>query len=309
MYNEEIKNRYIKWKLQRTTMNPSTLPNIFNKTEKFEKELGRDVCNFSTEEDLDMLQTMSSYSFESMSQMISVLKMYTDWCMVQGFVDDYQNHFMVIRPNQIVNVSAIQMRVISPEMLDIMLQQLENPCEQFLLLALYEGIKGQAYSEISQMKRGDIDERNNTINIYKRGVMHYSDRLCTIAIKSAETYVYYPHFITENENAIREVNLIHSDYVYKEKPNCKDNASLFRKGKRIYTQLATIFDDFGMKDYMTPQAILDSGIVNTLIAKCKESGKTLEEILYYTDEVKKLEKKYNRRIIKKNFIQKYSYLL
>ena len=62
MYNAEVKFRFIEEKEAETTLPNNYLNRLFNRTEIYEDQLGKDVCNFTFNEIVDMYKSMRIFS-------------------------------------------------------------------------------------------------------------------------------------------------------------------------------------------------------------------------------------------------------
>ena len=77
MYNQDIKERYIREKSITTVMPEGYLGRMFQKTMPFEKALGKDVCNFSNSEIINLYKTWNLGSLTSLYVYNNTLQVYT----------------------------------------------------------------------------------------------------------------------------------------------------------------------------------------------------------------------------------------
>ena len=81
MFNEKLKNIYIKEKSESVTLPSNYLECQFNKVEKMEEESNKDVCNFTAYEIIEYYKTLNIAALESLAVMNSHFSMYTQWCL------------------------------------------------------------------------------------------------------------------------------------------------------------------------------------------------------------------------------------
>ena len=118
MYNEDIKQRYILEKESTTSTPEGCLKKLFQKTSEYEKRLEKDISSFTVYEIIDFYKTFNTPSQGSLVVINSHLNLYTDWCLKQNLVSDYQNHFYEINHDILqtcINTLALKRSIISRE--------------------------------------------------------------------------------------------------------------------------------------------------------------------------------------------------
>lgn len=276
MYNEELKQRYIKEKMATTTINKFLLPNLFEKSRPFEERLNKDLCNFTTREAENMLRTNDYASLDSIVVATSSYKLYVDWCITQGLVTDSQNHFNEFTWNRLatmINKEKVKLKVVTRDQLISWCEQLPNPRNQFVLLAIFEGIGGKDYREVWNIHRSDIDVDNCTIRLIDKGEVTFSKKLCYYALNSADEEYYY----SMSAKMTKKVKFKESDLVIKEYPNTfRDDE--FLKGRNIYSTAMRSFAYLDI-DYLRPNDLRTSGIIHMINSEKERLGLTTDEYL------------------------------
>lgn len=301
MYNENTKKRYIEEKTEQTIINKYFLPNLFKKSEQFEENLNKDVCNFTKVEIADMLKLMGFSSLESVRVIVSGYSLYTDWCMAHGLVEDAQNHFREFDSNSLtdlLNANLRQLKITDRQQIMEWLSQLYNPSDKFLILAIFEGIKGKDFNELYNLTIDDIDINNHTINVVGKGKMKVSKELCNIALESYETNEFYP-MAGEMK---RQGTFIPSDKIIKDYPNVKVDADDFRKGRRLYARILRCMRYLGIDSYFDSNTLINSGIVDMVKRESERLGITNAE--YVDNHLDDINKRYGKNFTKKTFINK-----
>lgn len=301
MYNQDLKLRYKQEKESYTTVAAYYFNSLFKKTEPFEEALDKDISNFTTYEIINMYKTLSIMSLDTISTMNSNLSMYTQWCIQQNLVNDFQNHFLEINREMMasfVNKYAMNQKVVSRDKITEWCNQMPNPSDAFCLLALFEGLKGSGYLEIAYARMEDFE--NNVFTSYQGRQIKISDELVNFAILSNET-LEYQSITREMKHA---VDLIDNGRIIKDYPNVRANESLPILRRRIQTKLVRIFDYLGILNWMNGNDVRMSGVIHLINSNSKKINVTGKQYLY-GDGLKEIKKQYDLNIAPSTFVNKY----
>lgn len=284
MYNEEIKKRYIIEKESTTCTPKDYLSRQFNKIEEFEIRLNKDISCFTVYEIVDLYKTLNFASIESLTVLNSHFALYTDWCLRQNMVPDCQNHFMEITPDVVrscVNTIALKKSIVTRETLYKWFNELQNPSDAFIMLALFEGIKGKEFCEIVNLKMSDFS--GNKVKLCTGRELIVSDKLVELAKKTDETLEYY----AVKAGSLKTYRLEDEGYIIKNFHNCESAVSDFQRGRRIYTKLIRSFEYLGVAEWMKPNSLVESGKIEYINTRSKELGITGKEFIYseYASEI------------------------
>ena len=270
MYNDELKQRYIQDKTQRTTVDEYYYPSLFKKTSVFEEQLQKDLCNFTVSEIEDMMKMWGFTSYNNIATFLSSCSIYVNWCMNQGMVLDSQNHFAEIKPERyssFVDKTIYEMRIASREQIMEWVMELQNPSDQFVFLGVFEGLKGKGYCEYVDLLESDIDIKSSTINLRNtRGKVKFSKELCNFGLQSAETLVYTP----STGKMSKETKLIESGKVIKDPVNMRSNRTMESAGRRTYFKLLRAFNYLGIDSYFDPNSLQNSGMIDMINRRSAE---------------------------------------
>lgn len=300
MYNETIKNRYIQEKESTTNTPNGYLMRQFNKTESFEQRLGKDISNFTAYEIEDFYKTLNMKSVESLIVLHSHLSLYTQWSLQQNLVVDCQNHFDEIDSSSFVNyinVLLFKKSIITRKDLYRLIDKLDNPSDAFIMLALFEGIEGENYSEITNLKMSDFN--GNKVKLCTGRELTVSSKLVSLAEESNREMVY--HSIDKG----RDFPLIENGLIIKEYPNCRTESSR-NKGRRIYSKVRRNLEKIGI-EYMKPRSFFDSGKIDYINTRCMELEITAEEFMKRKECLDEVEYRfrYDLNRLKVSFMKKY----
>lgn len=303
MYNNEIKERYIIEKESTTSVPKGFLLKQFNKAQTFETSEGKDLCNFTKHEILNMYKTFNTSSLNFLTVINSHFSLYTQWCLYQNLVDDCQNHFAEIQRDNLtlcINMLGIKKATITRNVLRNWIQQMPNPADAFIMIALFEGIKGKEFCEIVNLKMSDFD--GNKVKLCTGRELVVSDELVNLAAISDQTYEYY----SISGKGEKIVKLNDENLIIKNYPNVEPITDTFQIGRRIYRRLLRSYDYLGVSAWMKPNSLVESGKIDYINRRSKELGMTAREYLF-SPYVKEVEDRYGYDMsrLKLSFLSKY----
>lgn len=302
MFNQELKDRFINEKKESIIVNPYFYPNLFKKTEPFEEELNKDISNFTFYEIENIYKTLSVTSIERLNVIHSALKMYTDWCISEGLVPDFQNHFLEItQKNRYDYINVIkQDKMIVPKSTIIeWCQQIPNSTDAFRLIALFEGLHGKDFRDITALTIDDIDEEHKQV------------KLATRTIDVSSTFIAYAKAANEEERYTaltgmmqRSVPFIMSNLIIKHTPMVRNTSSV-QERQRFLTQSIRIYRYLGVDQWMTNTSVINSGVIDFINRRAKEENITGKEFVY-TIGIKEIKHQFDKTIIRSIFCDRYA---
>lgn len=276
MLNNEAKDRYIAYRIEHGL--PTQIADkAFKNCSFYEEKIDKDLYNFTIFEIKDMYQTMNIRSHGSLRNINSLLKQYTTWAINENLVKDAQNHYEEMRTrdyDDCINIIAIKKRLLTRQEIFYYIKVIENPTDQFVLLATFEGLSGIDYCELGQLTMRDFDYKHLTVKLCTGRTISISKELYYIAEESANTFFY----VTSNG---RRRNLYGDEDLVIKDTNAK-GLEPFQKGRRIYTRLVRVFEQLGIADWMTINALIDSGKV-AWIKQEMEKGATISDFIQRSD--------------------------
>lgn len=185
--NEELKQRYIQ-----ETSNKFVEP-YFAKAKSYEDKLGKDLAEFSVREITDFYKLMCSPSVDFINNINCQFRLYAAWCQAQNMLSDNQNHYNEIDYKvamSCVNLGLLKDKIITREkLLGLLLKLAENPVDQFIPLAIFEGICGDQCKDLLALRKADVEKGKVTIKENQDIIM--SDELVKYGRRAANEYTYY----------------------------------------------------------------------------------------------------------------------
>jgi len=302
MYNEELKQRYIREKRETTIIGLNFLERQFINVAGYEEELGKDLSNFTTPEIIEYYKILGSRSLESLIVINSQYSMYTQWCLQQNLVLDSQNHFLEMNNDillQCLNQTIIDKSIVTrKEFLDL-IHQLPNYRDQFIFLFLFEVGKDKDFVQLANCKIEDFDEDKQCLRLSNRTPV-VSNELIDIAKEANKQDKYFS--ITQKETRI--VTFAENGCIIKDIPPARsDGVSDFRKGRRIYTAITRNLDYLGISKYHTARTIISSGIIHMIHKRSEELNISKEQ--YIRQHSSEIKNQYNISIVASTFLKKY----
>lgn len=300
-YNEELKKRYIEEKERVLSVSSNYIDVQFRKVSEMETELNKDVSNFTVYEITEYYKLLGIASFESLYCLNSTFSLYTQFCLENSLVKDNQNHFLECTKEILMgclNKAVFDKKIVNRRTVLEWVDQLPNPKDQFILLSLFEYGKSKDFRDIVYAKPKDVGD--NTLKLLDRTVS-ISTKLNSIIDDCITEDVY--HAITGNGK--KDMPLVDHGYIVKSYPNQNIGLSDFQKGRNIYISCKRIFSYLGVGDWMTPNAIAESGKIYMIKEEAKKLNISPVEYIFSTN-IQKVEHQFGTKIVSSVFIQKYN---
>lgn len=312
MYNEDLKKRYIDKKESEVVLAPNFLKNTFTKTEPFEEKLGKDVSNWTRKEIEEFYKYIDVSSLESLNLLHSNLSQYTNWCLTETLVPDGQNHFQELDSKALlpcVNTDLLYRSIITWEELVEKVDTIKNYTDRYIFYALFEGMGGDKFEEITKAKLNDIE--NHTIHLCTGRTISVSSKF----IEAAENAANEREYITNGKGGTEIAN----DFTE------EDDGLIFKRLKRKLVTTGNVDhnraqvlsrrfikaeDAAGISRQMTPKRLMVSGKIHYIkeLAK-KENATDMRDFLLINKE--EIDYKYPVAALKSvsMFLEKYSQYL
>lgn len=203
-YNKELKERFISQIKDNQVVLPySDYYEInFSSTKMKEEELQKDLYEWNHEEVIDYYKTRNYKSSNTLSELNGLYARYYDFCLREGYTSNIENVFKTITLEEIRKSSRGHYLIHRDEILKLCKDQsIENVVDSFLLLAIYEGIRGKGYKEFAHLTMDDFIQNEGKwyVRIYdgKKGdeskmrMIPVSNDLYHLAKQSAEEQFFY----------------------------------------------------------------------------------------------------------------------
>lgn len=260
MYDEKLKNAYIDEHEYMNLNLKTVMTKLFNELEPVEEKLNKDSSNFTVAEILDFYKSLCTASLERLLVTNSQMHKYAAYCLKNSLVKDNQNHYEEIGNETLMrclNLAKAKDKIIAREDLLKEIYQLPNPSDQFLVLAMFEGIGGKKNSDFFELNARDF--KDGKVYLPNRE-LEISNVLNSLAEEASNEYVYYAY---KADGDFRELNYLSTDTnIIKQMYNAKEDTEAVKR-QRIYNKLIRIKNYLGRECY-TRAALLESGRIEMI---------------------------------------------
>lgn len=302
VYNEEFKKRYIEENEYRNMNLAEYLQGKFSLSGPLEEELRKDLYDFTVSEIMEFYKSLSSPSLETLMNINAQLILYTRYALANHLVKDSQNHYEEIDEvmlRECVNIGLLKAKVFTREQIMGLCDQLKNPCEQFVVLALFEGICGRNYADLANLKKENFV--GNEVYLPSGKHLFVSDRLVHYMNHSVSEYKYVSYGDGREKNF--QPN---DDHVLKLFMNAKSDAAERYRGK-ILSKIHRISIYYDIPS-LTPKTILESGRIDMIqeIMIADNSFDVEETIIRHKDEI---EYRYGNFSYVKRYVRTYEQII
>ena len=286
MYQEELKEGFIKDYLKSRVVAQTSLYSLFRKVEPFEEEFGKDCSQFTKEEVLKMYLDFKARSKFTLFNYNVILKAYCAWMKYyHGLENDIAYDEMTTEMIEPL-VPDDAKKVLSREEITDIEDQLYNWTDKAIIEALFEGLSGNSMRDLIGIEANMINHKDKQLYLSDGRVFDLTNRLYEFLVKSLdeEKYVCYGE-------SLRVKKLIGKGKLYKERDNAHAMNSDDKFFRWVYRKVQNFRKHVGI-DGLTMKNIQTAGMVHYLKIGMKDSDLGLKEFLQ-TEAGKKLMDKYN----------------
>lgn len=285
MYNEKLKQRYLSERIKSNSEQYyNNLIYRFDIIASEEERLDTDLCNFSVEEILNAYKARNTSSVEYLMVSNFIYASYTDFCIYNGLVKDSQNHYRDISIellNECINKLWLNKSILTKEEIYQIVDELENPCDKFIILGIFEGICGDSYEDLFHAEMSQFD--GNVMHCHSGVDVVVSDKLIGIAADSANEYTYY--CLTNSDNQALSYRYFNRNDHHIIKMSVKksaksldeaDQALMVRRIQKRIDKIRNYFNILGIRG----KSILYSGLIDFINTKhAEQPEKSIRDII------------------------------
>lgn len=285
-YDKEVKQEFIAEYRRIRVVALSSLTGLFHKTAQFEQAKGKDCCEFTQEEILQMYKDFQAKSVNVLENYNVYLKGYAAFCIKNGIGNT--NNYAEINKSLLsdcIDPEIKTQKLITREQLDDIEDELYNWTDKAILECLWNGISGKSMEDLVSLNRSMISEDKRYICFPDGRKVELSDRL----------YHYLDRAFSETEyqcygQISRVKKLTGVDCLYKEMDNAYTVDSNDKFFRWVYRRVQTYREYVGMP-MLTMKNIQASGLLWYLQNAMKATELRLRDFLR-TDEGKKISTQY-----------------
>lgn len=286
MYNENMKEGFIKDYLKSRVIQQTTLRALFKKTALFEEEYAKDCSEFIKEEAIQMFYGFKSKSIYVLLNNNTVLKAYGAY---MKYYHGLQTE--VIYDNITINdlkpcVAESKNKLITREDLTDIKNELYNAVDKCILELLWEGVSGNSMCDITGLCEEQLDHQKKQLRFSDGRILNLTDVLYEdiVAAFNQTEYVCYGE-------TLRVKPMVGRGRLYKQRDNANGELdSEDRRFRWIYRKMIIFREHVGMS-WLTMKIISNSGFAYYLQKGMEETGLGIKEFLK-TDDGRELAYRY-----------------
>jgi hypothetical protein len=286
MYNESLKEGFIKDYMRTRVVALTSLYSLFRKVEPYEQALNKDCSEFTEEEILKMYREFQARSHNVLLNYNVILKAYCAWKRhYHGLENDiaYDNITTDITKTLIPEDAK---RVLTREEVIEVEDQLYNWTDKAIIEALFEGLSGNSMRDLTGVELSMINEKEKQLMLPDGRVFDLTDRLCNLLVKACNEYEYVCYGDT-----LKVKKLFGGKSVYKERDNAHAADSDDKFFRWVYRRIMSCRKFIGI-DNLTMKNLQTAGMTYYLKQGMENTGLGIKEFLL-TETGQKLMDKYN----------------
>lgn len=254
---------------------------VFGQVQQLEEQKGKDASEFTEEDIEDFIKQCSYLAIFSIITKITRLRAYTKWCVEQHLVD--VNAYDDFTYQRIASLHNDKEDDFDRDTFYDMVASLPNKADAFILIAVFEGIKGLNFSEIINLKLSDFDMVNKTVKLPDKTI-HVSDTLLQYAVQANKEL-----YRTAYSDPDCVTKLTRTDYIVKYKTLIEGDR---RKATTIKMRIRDALNELGLND-MTLLDVYKNGIRYYISVQAKKENLTVNE--YIQKNLATLQKRFDIR--------------
>lgn len=269
VYNAEIKQEYIfaiNEHEKRDKYTPNTIMRIFKAASRIEQQLNKDLYNFNINEFEVLFSTLAPSTQTASLNNVSLTSKYLEWAIARGYLTTGVNYLSNISPSWKTKFENKNIKTLwTDREINKIVQTRVNYQDKVIILLLFNGIQGKAFSEIINLTKHDVFPEKNIINVYneatdsRRSV--FVDNYCMDIVLGAihETEYYKKNGAPGVNTKSVSAKLVDNDYVVR-----LAKARTINTGKittdTIHRRLLTVSKEIE-ETHFNPTTIYRSGVL------------------------------------------------
>lgn len=273
MYNEDMKEGFIKDYLRSRVIQKTTLYGLFRKIEPYEKKLSKDVSQLNKKEALEMYTGLKDRSVYTLMNDNTILKAYCAWVKHYHGLENSITYEDISIDDLKLCIDKNASKLLSREELHEIEDQLLNWTDKAILQCLFEGISGPSMRDITELNDNMLNRTNNKLIFPDGRMFNISSRLCELLDEAfqEETYICYGE-------TLRAKKLQGKGKLFKERDNAYAEDSDDKRFRMVYRKIQVVRAHIGIKE-LTMKNIAASGFVYYLRKQLNDTGLGIKEYL------------------------------
>ena len=286
MYQNEMKEGFIKDYMRSRVVAKTSLYSLFRKVEPYEETLGKDCSKFTKEEIIEMYKEFQAKSVYVLMNYNTIIKAYCAYLRYYHSLETEAAYEEVtidmlrpLIPNNANNILSRQ------DTIDIE-DQLYNWTDKAILECLWEGLSGNSMRDLVGIEFKMINHEAKQLYLPDGRVFDLTNRLYELLMKAFEEEEYVCYGET-----LRIKKMIGKGKLYKERDNAYAMDSDDKYFRWVYRRVQNFRNHVGING-LTMKNISISGMAHYLREGMEQTGLDLKSFLR-TEMGEKLMSKYN----------------
>lgn len=254
---------------------------VLSKTTDAEKQLNKDVCNFTYDECDMMLYGLNATSDQSILTQTSILSMYVDYAILQGYVPTKINYFAssftgVDVLKKYINKTAAEKKYITINELKEIIRFCENAQDYIPFPLLFFGVKGEKFEEILKLRVDNCNLEDGILKLTKNNGEQRTITVPELVTKAIDEAIKQDEYkkangkMKEYNNVPTTVAIDKTNYVIR---LIGRRAILKPSAQTINRRVATVSKWMGY-NYLNPTNVWLSGMIHFAKEYAKEKNLT-----------------------------------
>jgi hypothetical protein len=251
-----------------------------NRAVEFEYRFNKPFYQFTTEEALEMYESVHAISVVSLQNNNLVLKHATRWFAYQ-YKKEVMNTYEEMTKDQlstVVDVEKQRSLILSREDIDNIQDNLLNAIDKAIVEMLFQGVGGDCLKELTFMDASQVDRTNSRIYLKTGKVLPATNEMCDLLMEA----------FAEEElisfGSTSRVSRVTGPWLYKVRCNAlsdnsdyNDEQCIERRYRFIQRRLLLISKDLGVR--LTSGGLQSSGLLWHLQRGVEETGLSFREFV------------------------------
>ena len=294
MYTSELElEKFLQdYKRSRVIIETTTRATL-NRAVGFERKFGKPFYQFTTDEALEMYESIHAISVVSLQNNNLVLKHAVRWFAFQYGMEVSDTYETITKEQlgTVIDVEKQRSMILSREDVDNIQSNLLNAIDRAIVEMLFQGVGGESLKELTFMDASNVDRINSRLYFRTGKSIPVTDSICDMLMEA----------FAEDELAsfggTTRVSKVAGNGLYKlrcnvlsDNANPNDKADVERRYRWTQRRLILMSQDLGIK--LTAGGLQASGLLHHIKLCVKEMGLSFREFVK-SEQAKELARRYD----------------
>lgn len=205
----------------------------FRQTAKIEAQEKCDLSQFNRPQVYDLLKGLNLKSKQTLRTIVAYFSDYYSWCIAEGLIDrnniinQYDSKFSYSIIDEIITPEMVKGKFFKTDEVMRYIDLVKDPVNKFILYAIYMGVYGLEFEDLTNLKINDVDAPNKVVHL-KSGKVQKIDQLFINLAQTADTQTLYAPDGILQEGRTKNNRYRSSEYIIKNCTTGSDNMPVSR---------------------------------------------------------------------------------